>query len=87
MADHVQSIMEAMVPELEDLRKRGLCSPSELKVLVHRREQAEYLLNRRAPKRNDFLQALQLEMNFEGLLRVRRKRMGMPRRGASDFAV
>ena len=87
MADRVNEIMEAMVPELEDLRKRGLCTVTEVKALVKRRENAEYSMNRRQPKRSDFLTAVQLEMNLEALIRVRRKRIGLPRRGAADYAV
>ena len=87
MADRVIEIMEAMIPEFEDLRKRGLCSPAEVKALIKRRENAEYSMNRRQPARADFLTAIQLEMNLESLIKVRRKRMGMPRRGASDYAV
>ena len=87
MADRVQSVMEAMVPDFEDLRKRGLCSQPELKALIRRREKAEYLLHRREPTRDDFLRALELEMNFETLLCVRRRRMGLPKRGSADHAV
>ena len=87
MAERVRAIMEAMVPEFEDLRKRGLCDEGEVKALVKRREAAEYRLARRAPTKEDFLHAIQLEMNLAALIRLRRKRMGMPKRGASDFAV
>ena len=55
MADRVIEIMEAMIPEFEDLRKRGLCSPAEVKALIKRRENAEYSMNRRQPARADFL--------------------------------
>ena len=34
MADRVNEILEAMVPELEDLKKRGLCSAAEIKSLL-----------------------------------------------------
>ena len=49
MADRVREVMESMVPELEDVQRRGLCSASEVKVLVRRRERFEYLVHRRAP--------------------------------------
>ena len=87
MADRVNEILEGMVPELEDLRRRGLCTPQEVKALLRRREDAEYRINRRQPSRSDFLTAVELEINLESLLRVRRKRIGLPRRGASDYAV
>ena len=49
MADRVREVMESMVPELEDVQRRGLCSASEVKALVRRRERFEYLVHRRAP--------------------------------------
>jgi tetratricopeptide (TPR) repeat protein len=87
MADRVQELMEAMVPELEDLTKRSLCSALEVKALIRKREQAEYALHKRAPMRDDFLRALQLEMNLEKLLHARRRRTGLPKRGAAEFAI
>ena len=46
MAERVREVMESMVPELEDLERRGLCSPTEIKQLVQRRERFEYLIHR-----------------------------------------
>ena len=37
--------------------------------------------------REDYLRYLQMEMNFESLMRVRRKRLGQPPNGASVYAV
>ena len=73
MADRVREIMEAMVPELEDLQRRKLCSPGEVKQLAKRRERFEYLAHRPSPTRDDFLRYLELEMNFSALLRLRRR--------------
>ncbi|EOD34666.1 hypothetical protein EMIHUDRAFT_111205 [Emiliania huxleyi CCMP1516] len=94
MADRVREVMESMVPELEDVQRRGLCSASEVKALVRRRERFEYLVHRRSPlaarpraTRDDFLRYLQLEMNFEALLKCRRRRLGMTRQGPPDFAI
>ena len=87
MADRVNEILENMVPELEDLQRRGLCTKEEVKKLVRNREFHEYKINRRKPEKVDFLAALQLEMNFEALLKLRRKDRGMPKRGGADYAV
>ena len=73
MADRVRSRMEQMVPELEDLQNRGLCTLREVKLLARRREHHEYLMAGRAPTREDFLHYLQLEMNLEALLKLRSK--------------
>lgn len=49
MAERVRVLMEAMAPELEELRKRGLCSLEEVRQLAKRRERAEYQIHRCAP--------------------------------------
>ena len=46
MADRVREVMESMVPELEDMQRRGLCTSSEVKQLARRRERLEYLVHR-----------------------------------------
>tara|TARA_B110001469_G_C9394157_1_gene203150 strand:+ start:264 stop:491 length:228 start_codon:yes stop_codon:yes gene_type:complete len=73
MADRVRAAMEKMVPELEDLQNRELCTLREVKLLAKRREHHEYLIAGRAPSREDFLRYLQLEMNLEALLKLRSK--------------
>ena len=47
--------MEEMVPELEDLQKRGFFSAAELKQVAAKRTAFEYLLKRRAPLKADYL--------------------------------
>jgi U3 small nucleolar RNA-associated protein 6 len=47
--------MEEMVPELEDLEKRGFFSAAELKQVAAKRTDFEYLLKRRAPLKEDYL--------------------------------
>lgn len=47
--------MEEMVPELQDLEERGYFQKHELKQVVKKRTQFEYLLKRPAPKKADFL--------------------------------
>lgn len=47
--------MEEMVPELEDLEKRGFFSAAELKQIAAKRTDFEYLLKRRAPLKADYL--------------------------------
>ena len=46
---------EEMVPELEDLEKRGFFSRDELRRIAGKRTDFEYLLKRRAALREDFL--------------------------------
>ncbi len=54
MADTVQYLLEAQIPELEDFEKRGYFSRSELKQIVKRRHDFEYLLKRRAALKQDY---------------------------------
>ena len=46
--------MEQMIPELEDLEERGFFTKAEIKRIVKKREQFEYLLKRPAPVKGDF---------------------------------
>ncbi len=47
--------MEDMVPELEDLEERGYFKKTEIKQMVKKRTQFEYLLKRPAAVKTDFL--------------------------------
>ena len=54
MADTVQYLLEAQIPELEDFEKRGYFDRAELKQIIKRRQDFEYLLKRRAALKQDF---------------------------------
>jgi hypothetical protein len=54
MADTVQYLMEQMIPELEDLERKGYFARSEIKKIVQKRQDFEYLLKRRAALKEDF---------------------------------
>lgn len=55
MADNVRAIMEEMIPELEDMEKRGYFNKSEIRQIVKRRTDFEYSLKRRAAVKADYL--------------------------------
>jgi U3 small nucleolar RNA-associated protein 6 len=55
MADTVRYMMEEMIPELEDMVKQKYFSRKEVKQIVKRRQDFEYLLKRRAGLKEDFL--------------------------------
>ena len=86
MADAVRRIMEDMVPELEDPEARP-ASAREVRQLAKRRERLEYAIAKPGAARDDFLRYLQLELNLASLVACRRKRLSMPRRGASDWNI
>eukprot|EP00514_Thraustochytrium_sp_LLF1b_P007248 CAMPEP_0184531818 /NCGR_PEP_ID=MMETSP0198_2-20121128/13783_1 /TAXON_ID=1112570 /ORGANISM="Thraustochytrium sp., Strain LLF1b" /LENGTH=52 /DNA_ID=CAMNT_0026924267 /DNA_START=8 /DNA_END=163 /DNA_ORIENTATION=- len=51
MADNVQRELEGMIGELEDLEDRGLFDKDEIRSIVSRRRDFEYLLQRRSPRK------------------------------------
>ena len=54
MADTVRYLMEEMLPELEDMLKKKYFSKKEIKEIVKRRQDFEYLLKRPAALKEDF---------------------------------
>ncbi|KAI8371436.1 U3 small nucleolar RNA-associated protein 6-domain-containing protein [Radiomyces spectabilis] len=74
MADTVQFYLERMVPELEDLEKKGLFSKVEIKSIVKKRTNFEYALKRRIAKKIDFLRYIEYEMNLDTLRKKRKDR-------------
>lgn len=46
--------MEEMIPELEDFEKKQYFTRSEIKAIVQKRQDFEYLLKRRAALKQDF---------------------------------
>jgi U3 small nucleolar RNA-associated protein 6 len=48
-------LLEEMVPELEDMEKRGYFSRQEIKQIVQKRQDFEYSLKRRAALKEDYL--------------------------------
>jgi U3 small nucleolar RNA-associated protein 6 len=55
MADNVRAILEDMIPELEDMEKRGYFSKAEIKRIVQKRSDFEYRLKRKAAVKTDYL--------------------------------
>ena len=55
MADNVRSVLEEMIPELEDFEERGYFSKAEIRQIVKKRTNFEYLLKRRATVKADYL--------------------------------
>ena len=55
MADNVRSVLEEMIPELEDFEERGYFSKTEIQQIVKKRTNFEYLLKRRAAVKADYL--------------------------------
>jgi len=86
MADVVRANMERMVPELEDLVEKNILSKVEVRSVIKRRRAFEYRLKNRAVDKMDYLNYISYEMNFETLRRERKKRLGIKKASASDYA-
>ncbi|GBG28341.1 U3 small nucleolar RNA-associated protein 6 [Hondaea fermentalgiana] len=77
-------ILEGMVPELEDLQERGLYGADEIREIVKRRRDFEYKLQRRAPRKEDYLRYAEYEIALDKLRKKRRKRRGIRKSGPGD---
>eukprot|EP00401_Gymnodinium_catenatum_P009450 CAMPEP_0117550138 /NCGR_PEP_ID=MMETSP0784-20121206/48526_1 /TAXON_ID=39447 /ORGANISM="" /LENGTH=297 /DNA_ID=CAMNT_0005347147 /DNA_START=11 /DNA_END=901 /DNA_ORIENTATION=+ len=73
MADRVEEILQEMVPELDDLRRKGIFEEAEIRHIVRRRREFEYLLLKQGVKQQDFLGYIRYEVALESL-RLRRSR-------------
>ena len=80
----MRRVLEEMVPELEDLEKRGYFSKGEIKQIVQKRQDFEYNLRRRAALKADFLRYIEYELSLERLRQLRRKQRSI--NGPSSLA-
>lgn len=71
MAEQVQEALDQMVAPLRDLMDRNIFSETEIKAIVSRRRESEYLLRRRAARKADFLRYIEAEQLLEELRRIR----------------
>ena len=76
MSELIQQVMEGMVPELEEYLRATIFTKDEVRSIVKKRTQFEYLIRRRAPQLADFLRYAQYELNLDELRRKRRDRIG-----------
>lgn len=86
MADRVEATMQDMVPELDDLRRKRIFDEAELKQIIRRRRDFEYLLLRNPSKPQDYLSYIQYEVAVECLRGRRSKALHWRKKTVSDFA-
>jgi len=75
MAELVEQSLDDMVVPLRDLMDRGIFSETEIKSIVSRRREYEYLLRRRVARKADFLRYVEIEMKLERLRKIRTKKI------------
>lgn len=86
MSEQVEEILESMVPALKDLQERELMSAMEVKTLVEQRRQYEYKLQRRQPRKADFLRYVEYEFKVDSLRKMRKQRLHVTKNTLCDFA-
>lgn len=88
MADTVRYLLEQMIPELEDMVKKGYFSKHEVKEIVNKRQDFEYRLKRRAALKVDFLRYIEYEQKLEQLRKLRRKKLKITgKKTVADFGI
>ncbi|KXZ47086.1 hypothetical protein GPECTOR_38g323 [Gonium pectorale] len=88
MADTVQYLMEQMVPELEDLEKKGYFTRAEIKKLAQKRQNFEYLLKRRTALKEDFYRYIDFESKLEELRKHRKTKLGIKgKKGLAEMGI
>ncbi|NXM27099.1 UTP6 protein, partial [Oxyruncus cristatus] len=76
MAERVEQRLEDRVPELEQLERVGLFSRTEIRAVLRKASALEYKIQRRALRKEDFINYIQYEINLLELIKKRRARIG-----------
>jgi len=71
MAEQVQASLDQMVAPLRDLLDRHIFTEPEIRLIVSRRRESEYLLRRRVARKADFVRYIDAEMSLEQLRTLR----------------
>ena len=71
MAEQVQAALDQMVAPMRDLMDRHIFTEEEIRAIIDRRRESEYLLRRRAARKADFLRYIEAEMLLEKLRALR----------------
>lgn len=71
MAEHVQAALDQMVAPLRDLMDRKIFTEAEIRAIVSRRRESEYLLRRMVARKADFLRYIAAEQTLERLRQLR----------------
>ncbi|CAM9944310.1 unnamed protein product [Pylaiella littoralis] len=75
MADSVQYALDRMVVDLDDLRYREIFSEAEVRAILAKRRDFEYMLQRHEARRLDYMRYVEYELNLESLRALRTKRI------------
>ncbi|KAF4801929.1 hypothetical protein TURU_030192 [Turdus rufiventris] len=76
MAERVEQRLEDRIPELEQLERVGLFTHKEIRAVLRKASALEYKIQRRALRKEDFINYIQYEVNLLELIKKRRARIG-----------
>ncbi|NXM68317.1 UTP6 protein, partial [Serilophus lunatus] len=76
MAERIEQRLEDRVPELEQLERVGLFTRREIRAVLRKASALEYKIQRRALRKEDFINYIQYEINLLELIKKRRARIG-----------
>ena len=71
MADRIHYVMDRQSQVLKNVQDVGIFNTSEIKDIVKKRTNYEYLIRRRELRVSDFLKYIQYEVNVDKLLNIR----------------
>ncbi|NXS03025.1 UTP6 protein, partial [Oxylabes madagascariensis] len=76
MAERIEQRLEDRIPELEQLERVGLFTRKEIRAVLRKASALEYKIQRRALRKEDFINYIQYEVNLLELIKKRRARTG-----------
>ncbi|XP_053850346.1 U3 small nucleolar RNA-associated protein 6 homolog [Vidua macroura] len=76
MAERIEQRLEDRIPELEQLERVGLFTHKEIRAVLRKASALEYKIQRRALRKEDFINYIQYEVNLLELIKKRRARTG-----------
>ncbi|NXG17852.1 UTP6 protein, partial [Grallaria varia] len=76
MAERVEQRLEDRIPELQQLERVGLFTRREIRAVLRKASALEYKIQRRALRKEDFINYIQYEINLLELIKKRRARIG-----------
>jgi len=87
MAEVVFQNLEELLPELEDLERQGIFTREELRVIIRRRTDFEYKLQKRVIAKPDVLAYIEYEMKLDQLRKKRCKRLKLKSFATSALSI
>lgn len=80
----MEQFLQDMVPELDELNRKGLFNPDEIREIVKRRREFEYMVKKVPGKPQDYLNYIRYEVALECLRQRRVKQLRWKKRTLTD---